>query len=832
MANTSSGIFITAQDARQNAIRERIVFDEGTAISSAILDAVKAGYYNALINRGTPMTQNVGITGTVESIDPTTGTLQVPSHTYNTGDAVYVNSSGELPSPFMVNTLYYVIFRSSDSIRLAYTKQDALANRPISISLTYGINSITLTDIGTGYTYNPNVTITGGNAAVQATAIAYLAPYGNIGYITVNSPGAGYHYPPTIEIFGQGSGATAGTISFTTVSAIIHQGGNNYRPGDICTVTGGLGNPLSVTVVSTGSNGTVNGIRISSGGLYTSLPSLISAPTASTGGGSGCTLDLVMGIGRIAVATQGTQYTAPPVIEIMGGGGTGAVAYSILTAGNMTGIAITNPGTGYSSAPTIKISSGENATAIPYLTPTSVGAINLLNSGGPTYTTAPAVTITAAGQAASIDTIYMRITTAAIATGGAGSQYTVGDILIVSGGSGSASASIRINVVDPAGSIVDFTLMTSGLYSQLPIMTNNAVYGGSGQAASFNLTAGIDNITLSSDGYGYTAAPTVLITSNDPTGVGASAYALLNGPSVASIVVTASGQGYVTPPSVELTSGSGATAVATLAQTGVEFVDVTQGGSGYTTAYVNFLSDQGQGAQATANILGGSVVSIEVTSEGQGYIEPPMVTITGDGINATAIAVLRPTYVQSLSLTAQGNNYTSIPSVSIAGAATGNVNLYSTGIQQVVVTNGGQYYTSQPQLQVIAGAGETVEPTQPSLAAVRGFSISYIDITDQGQGYASVPTVNISAPNILNSNAATATATIGYGSGTMQVIPYPASYDYFKVWQNVPTIDPDQTRPYADQMDTIINYFANLGYTIQRQTNPNTNQTFQWNVKW
>ena len=105
----------------------------------------------------------------------------------------------------------------------------------------------------------------------------------------------------------------------------------------------------------------------------------------------------------------------------------------------MTGIAITNPGTGYSSAPTIKISSGENATAIPYLTPTSVGAINLLNSGGPTYTTAPAVTITAAGQAASIDTIYMRITTAAIATGGAGSQYTVGDILIVSGGSGSAS---------------------------------------------------------------------------------------------------------------------------------------------------------------------------------------------------------------------------------------------------------------------------------------------------------------------------------------------------------------------------------------------------------
>jgi hypothetical protein len=79
---------------------------------------------------------------------------------------------------------------------------------------------------------------------------------------------------------------------------------------------------------------------------------------------------------------------------------------------------------------------------------------------------------------------------------------------------------------------------------------------------------------------------------------------------------------------------------------------------------------------------------------------------------------------------------------------------------------------------------------------------------------------------------ATATATVGYGMGTMQVLPYPASYDYFQVWQGGNALDPNQTRPYADQMGTIINYFTNLGYTIQQQTNPKTNRTFQWNVQW
>jgi len=298
------------------------------------------------------------------------------------------------------------------------------------------------------------------------------------------------------------------------------------------------------------------------------------------------------------------------------------------------------------------------------------------------------------------------------------------------------------------------------------------------------------------------------------------------------VVVSAPGTGYDAAPNIYITSGSGATASANLVATSVQFVNMSNTGSGYSYANVTFDSQFGIYATGTATVVGGQVQSITVTDGGQGYVQAPLVIITGDGTGAAATAALTPTPIASLTITNQGTNYTSIPTVAVDGAATANVSLYSTGIQQIVVTNGGQDYSSAPQVNVVAGAGETTQPIQPSTTPIIGFSISTIAITSQGQGYQSAPTVTISAPQNLNGNLATATATIGYGAGTMSVIGYPASYDYYLVSQGGNALDPNLTRPYADQMGTIINYFQNLGYTITQQTNPNTNRTFQWNVQW
>lgn len=829
----ANGVFLTAAQARQNPKQSRTVFDEAAGISSVILDRVGNGYYSALVNDGTPMTQQSAPVAAVQSIDDFSSTFTIPAHGFNTGDAVFAYSSGELPSPLVVNVLYFVIYVSVDQIQLATTLQDAQARRPIYVQLSNGVTAIDLVDAGTGYTNTPVVTISGGDPTVNATALARLSTHGNIAYISVGTHGNGYHYPPSVSITAQGSGALAGSATFQLITASVNQGGQYYHVGDVLTVVGGSGTSATCVVTTCGTNGAVLAVTVSIPGNYSTLPSLTAAATSVLpGGGIGCTLDLNMGLNTIAVASGGAQYIAPPLVLISSGGGVNAQAQAQLTAGSVSAILVTDPGAGYHAQPTIEITSGQSATATPYIIPTGVGGISLLTNGGMTYTDPPAVTIAASGSGAAIASINMRITSASIVTGGGGSGYAVGDILIIAGGQGSDTATIRVNMVDSAGSILAWTLQTSGSYTQLPVMTYNAVFGGSGSAASFDLTAGLGSVTLSSGGSGYAAAPTIVITANDLTGYGASAYCRLTNDVITSVVVTAAGSGYTTAPSVVIDSGSGAAAVATLTPVGVNVVNIVDQGYGYTSASVYFTSMYGNGAEATAVVSGGHVVSIVVTNPGYGYSEPPAVSIVGNGTGATAVAVLQATSVASLSVTAAGNNYTAIPNCSIAGAATGNVSLAGTGIAQIIVTAGGQYYTSIPQVNVIPGAGEFAVPTQPTTSVIRGFSLQDIQIVDAGKGYSSAPTVTISAPSNLNGNAAAATATVGYGTGTMTLSGYPASRDYYQVWQNGQTINPDQTAPYADNMLTVINYFTNLGYVITRQTNPATNNTFQWNVKW
>lgn len=71
--------------------------------------------------------------------------------------------------------------------------------------------TITLGSAGTGYTVAPNITITGGGATKQATAITTIAS-GKVTTLTITDPGAFYTSVPTVTITsanGVGSGATA-----------------------------------------------------------------------------------------------------------------------------------------------------------------------------------------------------------------------------------------------------------------------------------------------------------------------------------------------------------------------------------------------------------------------------------------------------------------------------------------------------------------------------------------------------------------------------------------------------------------------------------------------
>lgn len=50
---------------------------------------------------------------------------------------------------------------------------------------------------------------------------------------------------------------------------------------------------------------------------------------------------------------------------------------------------------------------------------------------------------------------------------------------------------------------------------------------------------------------------------------------------------------------------------------------------------------------------------------------------------------------------------------------------------------------------------------------------------------------------------------------------------YFNAWQGIVS-----DRSFDVQMSTVIAYFTDLGYSIERRTNPSTGDTFIWLVMW
>lgn len=58
-------------------------------------------------------------------------------------------------------------------------------------------------------------------------------------------------------------------------------------------------------------------------------------------------------------------------------------------------------------------------------------------------------------------------------------------------------------------------------------------------------------------------------------------------------------------------------------------------------------------------------------------------------------------------------------------------------------------------------------------------------------------------------------------------VGYALAAEYYDTW-----LGSRDDRQKTLQMNKVIQYFTDLGYTIDRQTNPNTETTFQWVVAW
>lgn len=828
----SSTIFISATDARQNPIRETVVHDEARAIETAVLNAVRNGYFEAVLNDGSPMTSRIAANSAVSSIDTSNNQIYIPNHPFKNGDLVLVSSNDALPAPLAKNTYYSVLYIDKDHIKLAYSPTAATNARPVAVNFSAGVYAVNVTDSGSGYLSQPTVSIDASLYGDNATATATLYPWGSIDNVLVITPGQGYTAPPDVVIDSQGNGALAGEVTFKVVGVSVADSGSNYRVGDVLTVVGGSGSVATATVSAVATDGLVTAVTLGLPGSYSDLPTLSAVDTSvQPSGGSGCTLNLVMGIESIEVASGGVGYTAAPRVIIESTSGVNAAANAIVNAGRIVGFNITNAGSGYTDQPMITVTSGSGATAMAVLKPTGIGKITVVDDGGNSYVEPPQVEIIPSGSGAVSGTVTMLITGATIVS--SGRSYQSGDVLLIAGGAGTSNASILVNKVGGFGEIISYSLVTSGSYTALPYLISNLVLGGNGTSAAFDLRAGLESVELVSGGSDYTSPPTVVIEPVDGNGKDASAVTMLTADSVSRIVVNASGSGYTAVPNIYVTSGDLATAQAVLAGTSISEITVTDQGSGYTSASIRIIGD-GVGAVATANISNGFIFSITVVEQGSGYTYAPTIVIEGNGNNAAAVAAITPTGIAKINVTSAGSNFTSAPTVSIAGSATAVASLVPTVVSRVELIEQGQNYSSQPQVSFVNNVFQEGNTIPPTATAVIGYGVAAINVISSGSGYNSVPSVRISAPQGLNAVRATAEAVVGAGlvGGSTVISLYPPSIDYWKVWKNQTPSDPIYVRPYTDRMDTVINYFVSLGYTINRQTNPATGNTIQWSVMW
>jgi len=176
--------------------------------------------------------------------------------------------------------------------------------------------------------------------------------------------------------------------------------------------------------------------------------------------------------------------------------------------------------------------------------------------------------------------------------------------------------------------------------------------GATATATASIVDGGIQFITVTNRGGGYSSIPTVGISSAPAGGLTGIATARMIGGinvcnlnvnpqlrSVQSVDVVNSGYGYTTTPLVRFIGGggSGAAATASIGDGVVGIVTLTSSGSGYTTSpTITFTGISSVSAAATAVVsAAGTITAINITNSGLGYTEAPTITISDPNLGST-----------------------------------------------------------------------------------------------------------------------------------------------------------------------------------------------------
>ena len=144
-----------------------------------------------------------------------------------------------------------------------------------------------------------------------------------------------------------------------------------------------------------------------------------------------------------------------------------------------------------------------------------------------------------------------------------GTNYYPGDILSISGGTGTAVATIEVLTTQTTpGAILTYRIVSAGVYTALPgfstvgttITTSGpSAIGAIGVGATFNLTYRVASVSITTGGTGYSLVSVrISRAAGDTTGTGAFGTAVVVGGAISSITITDKGSGFTLLPVLEV----------------------------------------------------------------------------------------------------------------------------------------------------------------------------------------------------------------------------------------------------------------------------------------
>ena len=292
------------------------------------------------------------------SLSPTvTGFAATVGLGITTTDSIFNGGSGYVSAPIVSFSMPSIGINSATAVVTNITST--------------AISEITITNVGSGYTGIPTVTITGGGGAGAGLTITKM----RVTDVTITNRGSGATSVPTPVITSSvGSGATV-VVSMGIGNAITIVGyGTGYNTAPSIGVTAIDGITGSGASVTTGLGITFSNITITNAGYgYSSIPTVtVSSP---------------VGVASTAIANAGVGITALTIspgigysnsIPTISGVGVSAAVSTIV----VTNVFITNTGSGYTAT---DLASIPIATFSPVGTSATVGfgvsAISLVNLG-------------------------------------------------------------------------------------------------------------------------------------------------------------------------------------------------------------------------------------------------------------------------------------------------------------------------------------------------------------------------------------------------------------------------------------------------------------------